>query len=930
MSMAQNGRERPKTGPRSMVAERIRRALACIAAAMVATLTAPPAFATAAAPGSLDARALKSAALSSATAGHFEANPSIEQSAALPFVARGPGYGVAVGAREALFMHQSRLALRMHLVGASFEARARAEDPLPGSSNYYIGNDPKQWRTGVARYGAVRVRDVYPGIDVVYRDNPQGLEYDFVIAAAADPRPIRLAFDGARSLRIDATGNLVTRTAAGDIVHHTPKLYQEIGTGRRPVRGRFVITGAREARFALGPYDQSRPLVIDPSVGFSTYLGGSGFSDSTRADPAGATGGDAVNGVAVDSAGAAYVTGTAGSYDFISGPGCLYPPVSVSPTPCTAVNPAPGPLPGHPNNSESVAFVVKFSSSGAIIYATFLSGTTAPNGQNTSFGEAIAVDSNSNAYVVGGNSYSDFPQASASFGTHSCASASAGDGGDAFVAELSRAGTLVYSGCIGGSSYDEGDAIAVGPVGASGNADAYIAGVTQSTDLQFVNAYQRQNNSTVGGDNAFIAHVVPPGASASLGFLTYYGGNGNDGATGLAYFAGEIYVTGNTTSTNFPTANPSQPDSGGLGDAFVAALNASTGVPVYSTYFGGAGNDFGQGIAVDAAGNAYVTGGTSSSGLQGLVCLQCAPGASESAFIAKFSPTGAVSYSTYLGGTTGADNGAAIGVDAAGGAHVLVNARSTDLPMPATSPAAPQPSANPGQSSFYVAKIAPNGGSVAWATYWGNPPPANTPGDDPLGLALTASGSLYVVGAAVDLMPITAGATPYRNAATMHVPNGAVLLLTVAGTSIALSGPAGGNLTATLTPALSCSACVQFLDNSTLMYGPYDLMSGTAQLPTSVLPAGNHSIVAQYTGSAADGASASSAVPVTVGSGSSGVAIPGGGGGGCALATGSGGPLDISLLALAAAALGGLHRRAAKAKRRGKWDDINPLIPRAD
>jgi hypothetical protein len=185
--------------------------------------------------------------------------------------------------------------LSMQLVGASTAPQVVGLDQLPGTSNYFIGNDPSQWHTNIPNYAQVEERGVYPGVDLVYYGNQQQLEYDFRVAPCADPGVIRMAFTGAESAALDDQGNLVLQTAGGPVVEHAPMLYQESGGVRQSVSGHFVLEGSDQVGFAVGSYNPTQPLVIDPTLSYSTFLGGSGW--------------DVGIGIAVDSAGNAYVTG---------------------------------------------------------------------------------------------------------------------------------------------------------------------------------------------------------------------------------------------------------------------------------------------------------------------------------------------------------------------------------------------------------------------------------------------------------------------------------------------------------------------------------------------------------------------------------------------------------------------------------------------
>src|SRR5881396_1985062 len=258
---------------------------------------------------------------------HFEANRG-QTHEDVRFLARGPGYSLYLTAGEAVLVlarpgpDEKRLGrstserlntrklgtpvvVRMSLVGAAPKPLMSGLDELPGKANYFIGNDPAKWRTNVPTYAKVRYREVYPGIDLVYYGNQRQLEYDFVVAPGADPERIVLGFQGAEPLEIDAEGELVLHAAGGAIRQRVPVIYQEIDRVRTKIEGRYVLKDAHRVGFQVAAYDPSRPLVIDPTLVYSTYLGGSSSDDGY--------------GIAVDAAGAAYVTGTTGSADFTAG-----------------------------------------------------------------------------------------------------------------------------------------------------------------------------------------------------------------------------------------------------------------------------------------------------------------------------------------------------------------------------------------------------------------------------------------------------------------------------------------------------------------------------------------------------------------------------------------------------------------------------------
>ncbi len=551
--------------------------------------------------------------------------------------------------------------LRMKLVGAKSGTKVTGLKQLPGKSNYFIGNDPKKWHTQVPTYAQVRYQDAYPGIDLVYYGHQGQLEYHFVVAPGASPKAITLAIAGTghdAPLRIDGEGDLVATLDDGQVCFHKPVVYQPAGTERKYVDGRYVLKGEHEVGFEIAASDPTKPLVIDPTLSYSTYLGGGG-------DDFGQV-------IAVDSAGNAYVIGYTRSGDF----------------------PTSNPL--QPTNRGNFdAFVAALDPSGqTLLYSTYLGGS------NNDFGLGIAADSAGNAYVTGQTLSTDFPTSNPLQPTNH-------GGADAFVAALDPTGaTLLYSTYLGGSSEDAGDGIAVDSVG-----NAYVTGYTYSTNFPTTsNPLQPTNH---GFADAFVAALDPTGAT--LVYSTYLGGIFNDVGRGIAVdSAGNAYVTGFTASTDFPTSNPLQPTNHGGLDAFVAALDPSGQTLLYSTYLGGSGGDAGNGIAVDSAGNAYVTGFTASTDFPTSNPLQPTNDGGVDAFVAAFDPTGqTLLYSTYLGGS-GDDYGQGIAVDSVGDAYVTGYTGSTNFPT--SNPLQPT---NHGGADAFVAALDPAGATLLYSTYLG-------------------------------------------------------------------------------------------------------------------------------------------------------------------------------------------------------------------
>jgi Beta-propeller repeat/Cep192 domain 4 len=659
----------------------------------------------------------------------FEANKG-QADSDVRFIARGPGYALLLRQGDAeLFLSQagstakgglskrqtqsgrsnsetSGAALRLRFLGANPQPQVVAQQELPGKVNYFIGRDPAEWRADIPTYARVRYKDVYRGVDLIYYGRQGRLECDFVVYPGSDPSLIRLNAAHSSSagrltasrerLRVAPNGDLVVSLAGGEVRLEKPLIYQETGGRRESIPGGFRLIGSGTVGFKLDRYDKSLLLVIDPMLVYSTYLGG--------------TGADVATGIAVDSSGSAYLTGTTQSANF----------------PTASTTPLQSKLAGASN-----AFVTKFNASGtALVYSTYLGGAGSDQGS------AIAVDASGNAYVTGTTTSENFPTTSGAFHTKY------GGNGDAFVAKLSADGSkLEYSTYLGGSDADFGRGIAIDP---SGN--AYVAGQTSSTGFPTQTPYQPSCNVPSGGtcSDAFISELNSTGSS--LVYSTYLGGSGSDSAQAIAVDAsGSAYVAGFTLSTDFPTASALQKSAAGAGDAFVAKLAPGGSKLAYSTYLGGSGLDRAFGLAVDAAGNAYVTGDTVSADfpVTAGALETLAPGNGD-AFVAKLNAAGtALVYSTYLGGGA-LDEGFAIAVYASGSAAVTGLTESSDFPtVGAFSPALGGGTcgANVCPDAF-VASVSANGSSLVYSSYLGG-----SGADTGQAIALDTSGSVYVAGA---------------------------------------------------------------------------------------------------------------------------------------------------------------------------------------
>lgn len=676
------------------------------------------------------------------------------------FLARGSGYALLLTRTEAVLALRRQTSgpevggrvapgvsrpgpvatdmVQMRLVGANPAAEVVGTEPAMARSHYYIRRDPDGWRTNVQAYAKVRYSEVYPGIDLIYYGREGRLEYDFVVAPGADPRAILLEFDGTDRLEIDGAGDLIVATSGGTLRLLRPSVYQEQDGVRRPITSSYrLVQGAapaaarRRVAIDVAERDLSRPLVIDPVIVYSTYLGGSG-SDHGSA-------------IAVDPEGNVYVTGTTFSSDF---------PTQSAFQPNFAG--------GDAIFQWGDAFVAKFDASGALLYSTYLGGSTAQDargvaGTGAERGEGIAVDPTGNAYITGWTDSSDFPTLGAIQSAcvpHGRASWICS--GDVYVAKLDAIGQLMYATYLGGDYHDSGYGIAVD---ADGN--AYVAGETQSWNFPVTpSAFDTTLNSgsdTIYSDG-FVAKLNPEGSG--LVYATYLGGTNPDHerATAIAVdAAGSAYVTGFTSAANFPTtASAFQLLSGsppGGWDAFVTKLHPDGSAPVYSTYLGGNSTDFGMGIAVNAAGEAHVAGGTISTDFPVANAFQPTFRGGFDAFVTKLNtPGSAPVYSTYLGGA-GSDgfNATRIAIGPADNAYVTGATGSANFPLK-----------NAFQTSLsyidaFVAAFAPGGGLLG-SSYLGGGDLDGTNGNG-AAVAVDTLGNVWVTGntASADF-PVTPGA----------------------------------------------------------------------------------------------------------------------------------------------------------------------------
>lgn len=623
---------------------------------------------------------------------------------------RSTGHGpLALPAQNTHDQPNSQAVVRMQLVGGNSNAIVAASDQLPGKSNYIRGKDPRNWHTDVSHYSRVSYRNIYPGINLAYHGERSKLEFDFIVAPESNPAPIDLAFNGAQQLAIDASGNLIVSSGAGDVVLHKPVAYQQQSGTHQPVDARFVLKADNQVHFELGSYDRSRELIIDPTVTvtYATYLGGNTEDDAYA--------------IAFDSTGAAYVTGQTNSSNF----------------------PKQGGLPGNTLGLNFAVFVTKLAANGqTLAYSTYVDGGGSDTG--TSSGNAIAVDASGNAFVAGGTTSTTLPATAGAF-----QNSNAG-GLDAFVFELNPAGnaltSLTYLGGMGG---DVANGIAV-----DGSGNVYLVGATTSSDFPTANPIQ---TSLVSTSDAFVTKLNP--ALSTLVYSTYLGGGPADFASAVALdSSNNAYVTGGTGSNTFPTTlgafqTVCNSCTGTLYNAFITVINFAGSTYNYSTYLGGSNNDEGLGIAVDSSGDAYVTGQTNSSTTFPLKsAFQSTYGGDPSdAFVSELNPSGsALVYSTFLGGSAN-DVGTSIAVDQGGNAYVTGQTGSTNFPTANPTQSTLNKNGLAGDNDAFVSELNSAGSQLIFSTFLGGALDENTPaggGSGALGgIAVDAKGdSFYVTG----------------------------------------------------------------------------------------------------------------------------------------------------------------------------------------
>ncbi|HVA93782.1 MAG TPA: SBBP repeat-containing protein, partial [Candidatus Dormibacteraeota bacterium] len=726
----------------------------------------------------------------------FEANQG-QTNAQVKFLSRGSGYTLFLTPTDAVLSlvqptRQKRAglpavpgqvpaaatkpmqasALRMRLAGANAHPQIQGLDELRGKSNYLLGNDPKKWRTNVPNYARVEYRNIYPGVNLVYYGNQGRLEDDFEVEPGANPRVIRLEISGAKKITLDRAGNAVLSVPGGQVVLEKPAIYQQPSGRDAPqqkIGGHYVVEARNRLGFVLGAYDRSRRVVIDPTLVYSTYLGGNSI-DNAQA-------------VAVDASGNAYLTGLTESSNF---------PVSIPPAPV-----AYQPICPSSCNINAVAFVTKIdttqSGNASLVYSTYLGPIGDPTFTFT-IANAIAVDSSGEAVVAGSTDSALFPTTSGVVDQNYQSQSSTGVAQSAFVSKLSADGSnLIFSTYLGGTGIDQAAGVALDT-----SADVYVVGDTSTPNLATPGVFSQGASLISGTFGGFVAKLNPT-ATAPFMFYAYLNGGGARANAVALDASGNAYVVGNASSAAFPTTPTAFQStftgaSNGAFDAFFSVISANGSALSYSTLLAGSGfgSVIANGVAVNpATGIAYITGSSGAAvgstgtefpttsnaiGAAAKACGTPTPSFTPcpSMFVASIDPSksGSASlvYSTYLGGIfpnegPAGDNANAIAVDALGDAFVTGDTASTDFPLPnvplGPNPIQSQPPCPAAQlnscfaTSAFLVELPPDASSITYSTYLGNPATFNSsgqatfsPNTRAFGIALDSTGNAYIAGAA--------------------------------------------------------------------------------------------------------------------------------------------------------------------------------------
>lgn len=581
-----------------------------------------------------------------------------------------------------------RASYELTFPGARPNTVPMGEQRLAGEVNLMQGNQAGQWISAISTYSVVRYPELYDGIDLLFHAKAEQLEYDFEIQPGANPENIRLRWTGAGTLTLNERGELLWRTKAGTAVQAAPVAYQVLDGRRVPVEARYLLRGG-DVRFQLGRYDRTRALVIDPVLTYSTYLGGN-RTELTYA-------------LAIDAAGSMYIAGSTQSPNFPLGASAFQ----------------------KDNKGGSDCFLTKINAQGAMVYSTIFGGADRDTVQ------AIAVDPQGSVYFGGSSTSADFPLVNARQTTNR---GGAPEGSDAIFGRLNPAGNaLLFSSFWGGNYDDEARGIALD---ADGN--FYIAGFTISDNFPIgQGGFQTSNRGIING---FVTKFNRD-ATVTV-YSTYIGGSVGDYVNAISVDrTGAAYVAGYTSSSNLPTVGAFQSTNRGgtqlPRDAFVSKLNPTGTALVYSSFFGGSGDDFARAIATDREGNAYVTGNTGSTGLQVTNgAIQRDLSGPSDAFLIKVGPRGdTLLYSSYFGGTRDEVSFAtALGPD--GSWYVTGRTSSSNLRM-----VDPLQTTSGGGDDIFLLRVNGAGDTILQSTYLGG---SGTEGA--FGIAVNNQGVVYLAG----------------------------------------------------------------------------------------------------------------------------------------------------------------------------------------
>ncbi|MCL4298835.1 MAG: SBBP repeat-containing protein [Anaerolineae bacterium] len=635
---------------------------------------------------------------------YFEANQGQVSATDVKFIARGNGYfmaatpsGLILNLREP--NDKEAAVIQVTLDGANPDVQMTGLEQQPGVSNYLIGNDPAGWRTGIPNYGRVQYEQVWPGIDLVLYGSQKLLEYDFIVTPSIDPAQVKMSFDGADWLEIDPNGDLVIGVSDNEIRQKAPIIYQEVNGERRSVEGGFVLSN-QQVSFWVGEYNRTLPLVIDPVLVYSTFLGGSN-EDYPRQ-------------IAVDSAGNAYIAGYTYSSNFPTTPGA------------------------YQTSGSFTDFITKLNPTGsALVYSTYI---------NAGDIYVLAVDSGGNAIIAG----------SATFGIPTTAGAydtALSGPEDGYVIKLNSTGSaLVYGTYLGGSNWDDIRALAIDSSGA-----VYVTGFTNGGFPVTAGAYDTTYNG--GLEDIYVAKLNSTGST--LVYSTYVGGSLVESPSAIAVDgSNNVYVSGLVQYNSFPTtAGAYDTTFNGATDIFAVKLNATGSALLYGTYLGGSADEYVSDMKVDGSGNLYLFGDTPSSNFPTTSgAYDRTLNSGYATYLTKLGPSGsALVYSTYLEGANAQTNGNALSIDASGNAYVAgsVYASSANASFPTTLGAYDMSLGATYSHDVFVTKFNPSGSALLYSTLFGS----ENDSEQTVDMVTTNSGDMLVLGQAYEAnIPTTAGA----------------------------------------------------------------------------------------------------------------------------------------------------------------------------